>query len=346
MAEIDYAQAGEPARDSTSISTIVNIAGAMMSIALVVGVGVWGYKLLARDVTGVPVVQAIEGPMREAPEDPGGEPADHQGLAVNDVAARGRAAAPADRLVLAPQPVSLMAEDRPVDRVNGSAVPTVQADPVATEPEQLVEVSAPPVGEVDVAEDANITALVEQLTQGVEPLTATTQDDATEVVAAVEPRLLSEEAVPTTQSADPDGSETLLSDDEETEVAIITGPGLARSLRPRERPARSTNASLDTTDTVASTGLDVDPDALAVGTRLAQLGAYESAEIARSEWDRIYGRFGDYMDGKKRVIQKSSSAGRTFYRLRAMGFEDLSDARRFCAVLVAENADCIPVTIR
>jgi hypothetical protein len=29
-----------------------------------------------------------------------------------------------------------------------------------------------------------------------------------------------------------------------------------------------------------------------------------------------------------------------------MGFEDLSDARRFCSALVARNADCIPVVTR
>jgi hypothetical protein len=52
-------------------------------VALVVGLGVWGYKLAVRDVRGVPVIQAMDGPMRIAPEIPGGEIADHQGLAVN-----------------------------------------------------------------------------------------------------------------------------------------------------------------------------------------------------------------------------------------------------------------------
>ena len=80
------------------------------------------------------------------------------------------------------------------------------------------------------------------------------------------------------------------------------------------------------------------------GTRLSQLGAFDSPEVARKEWDRLSARFGDYMDGKQRVIQKAQSGGRTFYRLRAIGFADLNDARRFCSALVAERADCIPVT--
>jgi hypothetical protein len=77
-----------------------------------------------------------------------------------------------------------------------------------------------------------------------------------------------------------------------------------------------------------------------------QLGAFDSDEVARSEWGRLSSRFNDYLAGKKRVIQRAESGGRVFYRLRAMGFSDLADARRFCSALVAENADCIPVVTR
>ena len=61
--------------------------GAVVSLALVAGLGVWGYKLTVRDVSGVPVVRALEGPMRVLPTDPGGKLATHQGLAVNAVQA-------------------------------------------------------------------------------------------------------------------------------------------------------------------------------------------------------------------------------------------------------------------
>ncbi|MEN9062673.1 SPOR domain-containing protein [Ponticoccus litoralis] len=68
--------------------------------------------------------------------------------------------------------------------------------------------------------------------------------------------------------------------------------------------------------------------------------------MARSEWDKLGGRLGEFLDGKDRVVQKASSGGRTFYRLRAHGFEDLADARRFCSALVSQNIDCIPVVTR
>ena len=50
---------------------MVRVAGAAASLALVVGFGFWGYKLAVRDVQGVPVIQALDGPMRIAPTDPG-----------------------------------------------------------------------------------------------------------------------------------------------------------------------------------------------------------------------------------------------------------------------------------
>jgi hypothetical protein len=56
--------------------------------------------------------------------------------------------------------------------------------------------------------------------------------------------------------------------------------------------------------------------------------------------------FSVFLVGLSRVVQKATSGGRVFYRLRAMGFADLSDARRFCSALVAEGADCIPVVTR
>jgi len=130
-------------------------------------------------------------------------------------------------------------------------------------------------------------------------------------------------------------------------LAPVAG-GIGRSLRPRLRP-QSLATSPEAVAMAAVAGAtvrDVDPDTIPVGTRLAQLGAFASREIAIQEWERLAGRFDEYLAGKDRVIQKAESGGRTFYRLRAMGFADLSDARRFCSALVAERAECIPVVVR
>ncbi|KZY02048.1 hypothetical protein A3721_20200 [Sulfitobacter sp. HI0023] len=91
---------------------------------------------------------------------------------------------------------------------------------------------------------------------------------------------------------------------------------------------------------------EVPADTIPKGTRLVQLGAFDSPEIAREQWDKLNRRFAVYLGSKDRVVQKATSGGRVFYRLRAMGFEDIADARRFCSALVSEKADCIPVVTR
>jgi hypothetical protein len=87
----------------------LHLTGGITSAALVIGMAVWGYKLAVRDVAGIPVVRAMEGQMRVAPDTPG--VAAHQGLAVNDVAALGSATPLPEALSLAPRPVDLAAED-------------------------------------------------------------------------------------------------------------------------------------------------------------------------------------------------------------------------------------------
>ena len=133
--ETGYGEAGSGAESvSSKPHLIVNAAGALTSIALVIGVAVWSYNLISRDVSGVPVVKALEGPMRIQPEQPGGTPAAHQGLAVNEIAALGSAPAAPDQLMLAPAPVEILADD-----VAGVLVPKSNGDaaeaPVTAAPE-------------------------------------------------------------------------------------------------------------------------------------------------------------------------------------------------------------------
>ena len=302
------------------LGRIVNVLGAAASLALVAGVGVWGYQLIMRDVSGVPVVRAAEGPMRVQPENPGGTPADHQGLAVNAVAAVGTAAPPADRLILAPRPVSLTDEDTPV---------------IAPEASNAVQV----IKELS-TDQAVVTALAEGL--AVEHKPEQEHQDGIQLASLVSP-----EEEPAIDPADYAA--------QQPDPKIVALPGVRQSLRPVVRPARATPGSISSSSATeaainaavkAAVGLDVDPDTLTKGTRLAQLGAYESADVAQAEWARLNGLFGEYMNGKQRVIQKTSSGGRTFYRLRVMGFDDLSESRQFCAALVAQGADCIPVAVR
>ncbi len=297
-----------PVSGVSMVSTFLNWVGAITSVALVAGLALWGYKLTVRDVSGVPVVRALEGPMRVQPEDPGGSQAAHQGLAVNAVQAEGTAAAPADKIVLAPQPLQLTEAD-------------VLPKPDLDQPVPAAKVEAT-INGVAIADEPKDSA-------------ASDAADHDPVLAALQ------EAQRTVTEANktPKNEQTLVS---------ASTPGVKSSPRPRLRPASDIVRKAAETAVSLSAEQDIDVDAatLATGTRLVQLGAYDSEKIAKTEWDRLAARFGPYMAEKKRVIQKAQSAGRSFYRLRAMGFDDINDARRFCSALLAENAACIPVVIR
>lgn len=309
------AGAGVQTYEHNPLTNITNLVAAAVSVALIAGVGVWGYKLMMRDVSGIPVVQAASGEMRVRPETPGGQLALNQGLAVNAVAATATAEAPVERLILAPQPVLLAQEDRPV---SVAMVAPVQ-QPAAVVPSGDVE------SKIDVAaalSAGSVEALVAQLSAGSERIVAEPVENAPQVVvvAAVT------ESMP--------------------KPVIFDAPGIKRSLRPNLRPANAPAVVVPVSVSATPVANEIDAASIPAGTRLVQLGAFDSAEVAREQWTKIEARFGDFLHGKSRIVQKAVSGGRTFYRLRAMGFADLSDARRFCSALAAQKADCIPVVTR
>lgn len=311
-------QGHEPMHAAPStIGKVINGAGAVMSLALIVGLAVWGYKLAVRDVTGVPVVRALQGPMRIQPDDPGGLDAAHQGLAVNEVAA-GEPDQLSDEVALAPAPMTLSEEDQPA---------------VAMPAPETVAAAESGTVEADTAVDESaLLAMVDSITDGVEPLSGALDTGAAEI------------APPEVPVADA-----------RFDVIPTSVPGVTLSPRPQPRPAeivaRAATSPVDLA--LASAGAATAPayQDIAIadvpsGTRLVQLGAFDSAEVAQQEWDRIMARFSEVFVGKDRVIGQAQSGGRTFYRLRAMNFTDLADARRFCAALRAGNAACIPVVSR
>lgn len=311
MAELNYDRMdGAEGPPLPGLGKVINFSGAVISLGLIAGLGWWGYQLMVRDVSGVPVVRALEGPMRIAPEDPGGEMAAHTGLAVNNVPAEGIAAEPADRLVLAAEPSVLVPEDLP---------------------EQDLAELIPPAGEdasppLPVEEESSTQALVTEDGQVAEP---DVQDEIDNLISAA-----LTEATGSVRS--PDGGTLSL-------VPVDAG-GVTRSLLPVPRP--DDLAAIDPLPVAADGVVSVPASDIASGTRLAQLGAFDSETVAMQEWVRLSEKFPEFMTDKARVIEKAQSGGKLFYRLRAEGFEDLNDARRFCAALLLADASCIPVKQR
>lgn len=285
MADFEYhAAQAKPGKKAAGRSK-TQLIGAVSTVVLGLGFAVWAVQLVLRDTTEIPVIQAIQEPMRVEPTDPGGQTMAHQGLAVNEIRAGGTAAAAANQVVLAPEPVVL-------DESNRQAAPL--------------------------------------------PATPTNN-----LVAAPEPL----------QTASLSTSNLAESPVLQNVVPASVG-GVIRSARPLQRPARVRQASASrpataaTQSTTFTSGLDVQVSDIPSGTRLVQLGAFDDPETARREWDRLYGTFGEYMQGKKRLVMKATSAGRDFYRLRVVGFNGPNETRQFCSVFLARNTACIPVVSR
>ena len=302
MAAFSYDDFDDPGQPGT-FQAILNWGGAFLSVLLIAGLAVWGWKLWQRDVTGIPVVRALEGPMRVAPADPGGLASEYQGLAVNRIAEE-RGEERVEQVILAPAPAELTADDDIAMAVSApEGLPTITVDETPAFGAESISAPVEDEGPAPSATDLAVAAALADL--GLDP----------EADAAAE------------------GAKPLL-------VAFGVP---ASTPRPASRPEGVRLASLAPASAAAAGTGEVDPATIAPGTRLVQLGAYGSAEVARAEWDNAMASFGDYMVGKDRVIQEAETGGRTFWRLRAMGFDGLSDARRFCAVLVADGANCIPV---
>ena len=298
------ASSGKPPLSS---NTVFHALGAVLSVALLIGGAAWVWQLMQRDVAGVPVVRALEGPLREAPLDAGGRQAAHQGLSINGITGVGATdEAQSEEIVLAPAPDELPLED----------VILPPQEPREPAPESTRETT-----------DPVLAALQQDVAQ---------PDRASESLGIVSPTPRAVSTSPRPPKRDDAAAQTRLA----ARAAPSSG---------------SSDAADDLASSVASSvasgltrvrDIDIDPATLGPGTRLVQLGAYDDPEAARAAWDQLARRFAPLLDDRGRVIEAAHSGGSVFYRLRAHGFQDERDARRFCAGLVDQQIDCIPVLIR
>lgn len=317
------------------VARLTHYLGALVSVILMLALLVWGYQLVVRDVSGVPVIRAVEGEARIAPEEPGGMLSDREGLAVNDVAA-GAESAPVERVAIAPAPTALDGQDVAMGELGATA-----REPAAID--EIIEPAGTPAIAMSDAESARQAVLEAEAeaaagATGV-PAVAPAEADSVSVAAAV---------------TDTNGQPAL--DTAITAALAEAGaaPSVATPTRPLPRPRRiaavapaaSAPAAAAETMTdaapVAEAPVETPPVQLASGAPLVQIGAFDSGAIAESEWSRISGRYGDLFAGKAPVVQQHKAGGRTFYRLRIAGFESRDEARKFCAALIAAGNDCIP----
>jgi hypothetical protein len=211
--------------------------------------------------------------------------------------------------------------DAPLDRLGTPVVTPVALVTETATVETAVDLSALP--DTPLTPD-QVLALADQIAAGATPMTALTEGTTAPVALSVDGQAVAAPAAIT--------------------LIDSTVPGVAVAYRPPARPG-TLSAPVAPVTEVSAGGDLVTATPIPAGTALVQLGAYDTPEIAAVAWEQLGTRFAEFMTGKARVIQSASSNGVGFYRLRAMGFADLDDARRFCAVLDAENTDCVPVVV-
>ncbi len=289
------------------VKTAINWGVAALSLAVIAGFVFWTVNLGTRDPHDVPIVRAMEGPSRVAPEDPGGTQASHQGLAVNSVQSEGGVANPSNTVVLAPEPAQLTDEDQPINTAT-------RVTQVATQPvEQSVADPEPEVAQSE--EDLDAIEIADQVAERL----------AQEALANIDPATIPRENIRGTEFSP------------------------SASLRPQVRPAGlSTEITLvqPTASNSAVQNNVAAVDSVPIGTRLIQLGAYDSADLANSEWAKLLAKHSHLLEDKKRLVVAAQSGGRKFYRLRAAGFNSLDESRALCSALLAVGTPCIPVTAR
>ncbi|WP_374290362.1 SPOR domain-containing protein [Paenirhodobacter enshiensis] len=341
----DDAPAPRPPREAVSafVSKWLRNAGAITSVVLILGVVVWSYRLAERDMAGLPVLRAPDGPARIAPDDPGGDMAQHVGLAVNEVAGGKIATEAPSRVYLAQPPEELTEDDTAMLGVK--SIPQVQRpQPVlleeaspANEPTANVPQSTAIALDDDPASDAE-PAAAPPARPG-EPVAVVSKPDQPYQISANAPDDRIPASVPGVKSSPRPGARPV--DVVPPAPAAAASAARPSSDKPADKPAAEPPAPAKPAPVV-----ELDPAKVAAGTRVVQLGAFDNAEDARTEWDRLTKKFAPQMQGKQRLIQPTTTGDRTYYRLRAAGYADLDEARRFCAALVAGKANCIPTLVQ
>ena len=297
----DAALASEDKHGKFKLNMIFYWIGAALSLSLLAGAIGWSYKLVVRDINQIPIVRAQLGPLRVAPDNPGGLTAANQGLSVTQLAVNEKPLL-SDEINLAPAAEILNEETsasllREVDKLN-------QID----ETYEIKEINA----ENTISLDGSSGAMKGETASKTESLVAQ--------VAFSQKKVEIENAVSLALS-----------------ITSEFDPSLT-SLRPKTRP-RSVQQNRELI-------VSKEPmSKLPIGSAIVQLGAFDSKSLAESEWRRFEKLLGSILAPKQMIIQKAESGGKIFYRLRASGFNDISDARQFCTA-ISDKVACIPVVTR
>jgi len=288
--------------------SVITIFGAIISVNLMLWAGYWAYNVISRDINGIPIVAAQPGPLRIAPDIPGGIEAENIELAVTKIASQELPPNP-QAVELAPRTAKLEDGDITIYQalkqkrlIDNHTIKNQQGHNKLIEAELFKEVSFGAKKTASVS--ANYTIV----------------DNQSELVAAA----LALALKPSGQSVVNNAiSENLNS----------------RIIKPRPRPGSLlVKSSLFKDPNAILPALAIVERGLAV----VQFGTFDTEEVAFAEWGRLSKNLAVILDNRPKYVERIQRNGNEIYRLRLGGFVNLDDANRFCFAVISEE-NCVPV---
>ena len=243
----ETAREGEGKQSNFNFNVAFYWVGAALSLSLLTGAIGWSYQLIVRDISQIPIVRAQLGPLRVAPDDPGGLTAANQGLSVTQLAVNERPLL-SDEIFLAPA-AEVLSEENVVLQISEENSSVTNKEKFDT-----LEVSTENSLELKILPEQNATGLA-------------SNNEAVLSTAAFSPKKLEiENAVSLALALTNEVNSSF------------------NSLRPKIRPVVLNQIQ---TDNIAQSVANELVVTLPVGSAVVQLGAFESKSLAQIEWQRL-----------------------------------------------------------
>ena len=286
--------------------SIFSIFGAVISLNLILWAGYWTYNIISRDINGIPIVAAQPGPLRVAPDTPGGIEAENIELAVTKIASQELPPNP-KAVELAPSTEKLTPDDLTIFQairqkkiIDRQAALNNQIHLGVIEPNLSKEISFEPVNTVTNTANYSIT------------------ENQSELVAAAL-------ALALKPSAD-------------NLIGSAVAQNKFKQIKPRLRPGSLLEVRVSTTETVMRPALA----SVETGLAVVQFGTFATETVAFEEWDRLSKNLSVILDGRPKYVERIKRNGNEIYRLRLGGFVNIDDASRFCSAVISQE-NCVPV---
>ena len=286
--------------------SIFSIFGAVISLNLILWAGYWTYNIISRDINGIPIVAAQPGPLRVAPDTPGGIEAENIELAVTKIASQELPPNP-KAVELAPSTEKLTPDDLTIFQairqkkiIDRQAALNNQVHLGVIEPNLSKEISFEPVNTVTNTANYSIT------------------ENQSELVAAAL-------ALALKPSAD-------------NLIGSAVAQNKFKQIKPRLRPGSLLEVRVSTTETVMRPALA----SVETGLAVVQFGTFATETVAFEEWDRLSKNLSVILDGRPKYVERIKRNGNEIYRLRLGGFVNIDDASRCCSAVISQE-NCVPV---